>query len=205
MMAAMLLGGRKGVGGSRRPETPQYDFTVELDWRGESAYYIEGDRWVAIRLLGWPHGPPVTHPRHLGIQRRAAEPLTTVERTEVLRRLMDYIKLREGLRCAPRSWRRRSRCDNHHVPRRGRAWRPYRTPHRRTHRCPSSPSSSACICGSDLWPYNLMEPGEGEAHGSRGDRRRANRRSRGTHAEEGDLVVMPFAIRMGPASSATRD
>ena len=82
---------------SRKPET-QREFTVELDWRGESAYYIEGDRrvWVFASYWGGPNG----HLSHIHATWEYSdgrrEPLTTVERTEVLRRLMDYIKLREG-------------------------------------------------------------------------------------------------------------
>ena len=58
--------------------------------------------------------------------------------------------------------------------------------------------SRACICGSDLWPYKLMKPGEGprrmgheaigvvEAVGS------------GVHTlKVGDVVVMPFAYSDG--------
>src|SRR5213076_1250868 len=58
--------------------------------------------------------------------------------------------------------------------------------------------SRACICGSDLWPYKLMQPGEPprrmgheaigvvEAVGS------------GVHTlKVGDLVVMPFAFSDG--------
>jgi threonine dehydrogenase-like Zn-dependent dehydrogenase len=53
----------------------------------------------------------------------------------------------------------------------------------------------ACICGSDLWPYALMEPGEGprpmghEAIGVVEDV--------GGTLRRGDLVVMPFAFSDG--------
>ena len=56
----------------------------------------------------------------------------------------------------------------------------------------------ACICGSDLWPYNLGPARGGPAHGPRGDRRRRGGRHRGPHASKaGDLVVMPFAYSDG--------
>lgn len=56
----------------------------------------------------------------------------------------------------------------------------------------------ACICGSDLWPYNLMEPSTSgrrmghEAIGVVNDVGRDVRRVR-----RGDLVVMPFAYSDG--------
>lgn len=82
----------------RKADEKKADFTVELDWRGESAYYIEGDRRVWVFASYW--GGPTGHLEHIHAMweytdgRR--EPLTTEERTEVLRRLMDYIKRREG-------------------------------------------------------------------------------------------------------------
>src|SRR5215213_11294000 len=58
--------------------------------------------------------------------------------------------------------------------------------------------SRACICGSDLWPYNLMEPGEAgrpmghEAIGVVEDV------GADVHTlNAGDLVVMPFAFSDG--------
>jgi len=58
--------------------------------------------------------------------------------------------------------------------------------------------SRACICGSDLWPYSLMEPGEAA--------RRMGHEAIGVVADVGadvrtlkvgDLVVMPFAFSDG--------
>src|SRR6267378_992237 len=58
--------------------------------------------------------------------------------------------------------------------------------------------SRACICGSDLWPYNLMEPGEPP--------RRMGHEAIGVveavgadvrTLKVGDLVVMPFAFSDG--------
>src|SRR5437868_3546271 len=56
----------------------------------------------------------------------------------------------------------------------------------------------ACICGSDLWPYNLMEPTEGG--------RRMGHEAMGVveavgadvrTVKRGDLVVMPFSFSDG--------
>src|SRR5213596_2831816 len=44
--------------------------------------------------------------------------------------------------------------------------------------------SRACICGSDLWPYKLMKPGEPPPlHGPRGDRQRRGGRLGRQHPE----------------------
>src|SRR6267143_2984008 len=60
------------------------------------------------------------------------------------------------------------------------------------------PVSRACICGSDLWPYQLMEPGEAA--------RRMGHEAIGVVAavgsgvrtlKAGDVVVMPFAYSDG--------
>ena len=56
----------------------------------------------------------------------------------------------------------------------------------------------ACICGSDLWPYDDMEPSEtGQAWATR--RSASSRTSAPTSAPSsaGDLVVMPFAFSDG--------
>jgi threonine dehydrogenase-like Zn-dependent dehydrogenase len=58
--------------------------------------------------------------------------------------------------------------------------------------------SSACICGSDLWPYNLMEPGEGAkpmGHEAIGIVQAVGADVR--TLKKGDLVVMPFAYSDG--------
>src|SRR5947209_13873179 len=56
----------------------------------------------------------------------------------------------------------------------------------------------ACICGSDLWPYNSMEPsGSGQSMGHEAigvvEEVGADVRT----VERGDVVVMPFAISDG--------
>jgi len=56
----------------------------------------------------------------------------------------------------------------------------------------------ACICGSDLWPYNLMEPGETGrpmGHEAIGVVEAVGAEVRTLKA--GDLVVMPFAFSDG--------
>ena len=56
----------------------------------------------------------------------------------------------------------------------------------------------ACICGSDLWPYNLMEPVEGGrpmGHESIGIVEAVGAEVR--TLKKGDLVVMPFAYSDG--------
>jgi threonine dehydrogenase-like Zn-dependent dehydrogenase len=58
--------------------------------------------------------------------------------------------------------------------------------------------TQACICGSDLWPYNLMEPGEGGqrmGHEAIGVVEAVGADVRTVKA--GDLVVMPFAYSDG--------
>ena len=56
----------------------------------------------------------------------------------------------------------------------------------------------ACICGSDLWPYNLMQPSEGPrrmGHEAIGIVDAVGRSVR--TLKVGDLVVMPFAFSDG--------
>lgn len=56
----------------------------------------------------------------------------------------------------------------------------------------------ACICGSDLWPYNLMEPNPGGlpmGHEAIGIVEAVGREVR--TLKQGDLVVMPFAYSDG--------
>lgn len=58
--------------------------------------------------------------------------------------------------------------------------------------------SRACICGSDLWPYNLMQPGETGrpmGHEAIGVVEAVGSEVRTLKA--GDLVVMPFAFSDG--------
>src|SRR2546429_8490835 len=66
--------------------------------------------------------------------------------------------------------------------------------------------SRACICGSDLWPYKLMKPGEPP--------RRMGHEAIGVVAavgssvrtlKVGDVVVMPFAYSYGTCAFSTRD
>src|SRR5919112_5931982 len=52
----------------------------------------------------------------------------------------------------------------------------------------------ACVCGSDLWPYNAMEPSEtGQQMGHEAVGVVEDVGSQVTKIEKGDLVVMPFA------------
>jgi threonine dehydrogenase-like Zn-dependent dehydrogenase len=56
----------------------------------------------------------------------------------------------------------------------------------------------ACICGSDLWPYNSMEPSEtvqSTDHEAIGIVENVGRDVRAV--KRGDFVVMPFAISDG--------
>lgn len=56
----------------------------------------------------------------------------------------------------------------------------------------------ACICGSDLWPYNLMKPGDGPrpmGHESIGVVEEIGRDVR--TLKRGDVVIMPFAFSDG--------
>ncbi len=73
-------------------------YAVELDWRGESAYYIEGDRRVWVFASFW--GGPTGHLEHIHAEWEYLDgrrvPLTEAERTQVLRTLAEYIKHREG-------------------------------------------------------------------------------------------------------------
>lgn len=67
------------------------DYRVEFDWRGETAYYIEGDRrvWLACMYWGGPQGS-VSHIHGVWESpdgRR--EPLTAGERANVLRRVIE--------------------------------------------------------------------------------------------------------------------
>jgi threonine dehydrogenase-like Zn-dependent dehydrogenase len=56
----------------------------------------------------------------------------------------------------------------------------------------------ACICGSDLWPYNSMAPSEtGQSMGHEALGVVEERGSEVRAVKRGDLVVMPFAISDG--------
>src|SRR5438552_1822135 len=56
----------------------------------------------------------------------------------------------------------------------------------------------ACICGSDLWPYNSMAPSEtGQSMGHEALGVVEERGSEVRTLKRGDLVVMPFAISDG--------
>ena len=55
----------------------------------------------------------------------------------------------------------------------------------------------ACICGSDLWPYNDGPNVGRPADGPRGDRNRRGGRQRGRTIRRGEVVVMPFAFSDG--------
>ena len=81
------------------------------------------------------------------------------------------------------------------------ARRPHRERSRRRHRKPTDAIirvTRACICGSDLWPYNDWPDTRGPAHGPRGDRRRRGRRHATSSAiKRGEVVIMPFAFSDG--------
>jgi len=54
--------------------------------------------------------------------------------------------------------------------------------------------TSACICGSDLWPYISMEPSEtGQSMGHEAIGIVEDVGAEVRNLERGDLVVMPFA------------
>src|SRR6266576_6491004 len=56
----------------------------------------------------------------------------------------------------------------------------------------------ACICGSDLWPYNSMAPSEtGQSMGHEALGVVEEKGSEVRTVKRGDLVVMPFAISDG--------
>jgi threonine dehydrogenase-like Zn-dependent dehydrogenase len=56
----------------------------------------------------------------------------------------------------------------------------------------------ACVCGSDLWPYNAMEPSEtGRPMGHEAVGIVEDVGSQVTEIKKGDLVVMPFAYSDG--------
>src|SRR4051794_39663829 len=58
--------------------------------------------------------------------------------------------------------------------------------------------TSACICGSDLWPYTSMEPSEtGQSMGHEGIGVVEDVGSDVTTIKPGDVVVMPFAYSDG--------
>jgi hypothetical protein len=75
-------------------DSEAHEYRVEIDWRGETAYYIEGDRrvWLACMYWGGPHGS-VSHIH--GVWESAdgrREPLTAGERAKVLQRVADYAR-----------------------------------------------------------------------------------------------------------------
>ena len=56
----------------------------------------------------------------------------------------------------------------------------------------------ACVCGSDLWPYNSMEPSEiGQSMGHEAIGVVEDVGAQVTTIKRGDLVVMPYAISDG--------
>jgi threonine dehydrogenase-like Zn-dependent dehydrogenase len=55
----------------------------------------------------------------------------------------------------------------------------------------------ACICGSDLWPYNLKSPGEAQRMGHEAIGIVEEVGSEVRTLKKGDLVVMPFAFSDG--------
>ena len=76
-----------------RPATPD-NFRVEVDWRGETAYYVEPDRRVWLECMYW--GGPAGRVSHIhGVWEYPdgrREALTSEERAGVLRRVIEYVK-----------------------------------------------------------------------------------------------------------------
>jgi len=70
-------------------------YRVEVDWRGETAYYIEEGRRVWVTCLYW--GGPAGRVAHIHAvweyDDGRREPLTVDEREEILRRVIDYVRI----------------------------------------------------------------------------------------------------------------
>lgn len=84
-----------------RPAEERY--TVELDWRGESAYYVEPDRRLWLFAAYWGGTGSLEHIHaawEYGDGRRVA--LTPEERRETLTRVLAWIRRTEPfpMRCA---------------------------------------------------------------------------------------------------------
>jgi hypothetical protein len=73
-------------------------YTVERDWRGETACYIEPDRRVTL-FSAW-HGGAVGHVAHISGQweykDRPHADMTPQEQAEVLQRVIDFIRRHDG-------------------------------------------------------------------------------------------------------------
>ncbi len=105
---AEIQAANEKVAGKRAPpivptHQPTDGYTVELDWRGESAYYIETDRKLWLFCAYWGHIGSVEHINAVWeyIDGRRL-PLTQEERLETLRRVLEYIKTRESFRMRAR-------------------------------------------------------------------------------------------------------
>lgn len=82
-----------------RPLAPG-DSRVEIDCRGESAYYVEHDRRVRIECIYW--GGPKGSVSHIhGVWEYAdgrREHLTAEERASVLQRVIEHARQRDGIK-----------------------------------------------------------------------------------------------------------
>ena len=79
----------------RVPDRATHGFRVDFDWRGETAYYIEGDRRVWMSTIYW--GGRAGRVSHIhGVWELPdgnREPLTDAERALVLQRVVEYARL----------------------------------------------------------------------------------------------------------------
>ena len=83
----------------QRPASDSPDFRVQFDWRGETAYYIEGDRRVTLSCIYW--GGPAGSVSHLyamwELPDGRREPLTAEKRVLVLERVIERARKSEGI------------------------------------------------------------------------------------------------------------
>jgi hypothetical protein len=76
------------------------EYRIEIDWRGESAYFVEHDRRVWLECIYWggPHGS-VSHIH--GVWEYAdgrRERLTAEERAHVLQRVIEYARTHHDIK-----------------------------------------------------------------------------------------------------------
>lgn len=70
-------------------------YRVEFDWRGETAYYVEGDRRVTLSAIYWG-GPKGSVAHQYGVWEypdNRREPMTAAERAMVLERVVERAAL----------------------------------------------------------------------------------------------------------------
>ena len=76
------------------------DYRVEIDWRGETAYYVEHDRRVRLECIYW--GGPKGSVSHIdGVWESsggARERLTAEERASVLQCVIDHARKRDNIK-----------------------------------------------------------------------------------------------------------